>query len=279
MARTYALIGTRPDLGARLANAHLASLGSSASPGSTWGIGYFDQDEALLWRRRGNAVGIRLLGEGAPMRTHGLLAHECGGSVGATRTEATPPLRYGRMLFSCQGVSDSVEPLVHEARRRLPEFLHSVVRGETLSELAFAILLSELPSTRLALSRPSDRATITDPLSQDALAKAMRATLDRLDALIRDAGSGAFTGDLWLHTGEQLLIAHRRGHLGLLVVRGREDLKRWNVIPVEGASGLDQALFVAFAAGQELPPSWEKLPHDLMITANRGQLPETQALG
>ncbi len=282
MARTYALIGTRPDLGARLADAQLSSLGPAGSTSnagtSTWGIGYFDQDEALLWRRKGNAVGIRLIGDGAPMRTHGLLAHECDGSVGPTRTEATPPLRYGRMLFSCQGVSDSVEPLVHEARRQLPEFLRSVVRGETLSELAFAILLSELPTTGLALSRPSDRSSLSDPLSRDALANAMRTTLRRLDALIVDAGRSAFNGDLWLHTGELLMIAHRKGGLGLQVIRGRDDLQRWDVIPMEGAAGLDQALFVSLAAGHELSPNWEKLPNELIVTAARGQMPETQSL-
>lgn len=278
MASTYGLIGTRPDLGARLADAQLAALGSSSLPDSTWGIGYFDQDEALLWRRRGNAIGLRLTSDAAPMRTHGLLAHECDGSLGPLRTEATPPLRYGSMLFSCQGVSDTVEPLVHEARRQLPEFLRTVVRGETLSELAFALLLSELPTTGLALRKPSDRPTLTDPLSNDALADAMRTTLSRLDRLTNEAGRAAFKGDLWLHTGEQLMVAHREGQLGLQVLRGRADLQRWNVSPVDGAAGLDQALFVALAAGQELAPTWERLPDQVIITATRGQLPETQAL-
>lgn len=277
MARTYGLIGTRPDLGAQLADVHLAALGTSSLPDSTWGIGYFDQDEALLWRRRGRVSGLRLINDAAPMRTHGLLAHECDGSLGPLRTDATPPLRYGSMLFSCQGVSDRVEPLVHEARRQLPEFLRSVVRGETLSELAFALLLSELPTTGLALRRPSDRPSLTDPLSNDGLAGAMRTTLKRLDSLTHAAGQTAFTGDLWLHTGEQLMVAHRTGQLGLQVLRGRADLERWNV-PVDGATGLDQALFIALAAGQELPPTWERLPDRIIITATRGQLPETQAL-
>ncbi len=278
MARTYALIGTRPDLGAKLADAQLAALGSGATPSSTWGIGYFDQDEALLWRRRGNSGGLRLAGDGAPMRTHGLLAHECDGTIGNTRTEATPPLRYGRMLFSCQGVSDSVEPLVHEARRQLPEFLRSVVRGETLSELAFALLLSELPSTGLALHRPSERTSANDPISQELLAKAMKATLTRLDTITEAAGRSTFDGDLWLHTGELLMIAHRTGDLGLQVLRGRQDLERWEVLPMDGATGLDQALFVSIAAGEELSHGWERLPDQLIITAVRGQLPETRAL-
>lgn len=278
MARTYGLIGTRPDLGAQLADAQLATLGSNAHAASTWGIGYFDHDEALLWRRKGNAVGMRLIGDGAPMRTHGLLAHECDGRLGPTRPEATPPLRYGHLLFSCQGVSDSVDPLVHEARRQLPEFLRSVVRGETLSELAFALLLSELAATGLPLSSGSERASHSAVLSDDGLANAMRATLRRLDKLIHDANTMAFTGDLWLHTGEMLMIAHRQGPLGMLVLIGRKDLQRWDVTPRDGAAGLDQALFVSLAAGQELAPSWERLPHDVIVTAARGKHPETQAL-
>lgn len=278
MARTYGLIGTRPDLGAKLADAQLASLGSSPHAASTWGIGYFDQDEALLWRRRGNAIGMRLIGDGAPMRTHGILAHECDGRLGPIRPEATPPLRYGRLLFSCQGVSDTVEPLVHEARRQLPEFLRSVVRGETLSELAFALLLSELAGTGLALNGPSERSALSNAISDDTLAGAMRSTLRRMDSLIRAADRSEFTGDLWLHTGERLMIAHRQGPLGLQVLRGRSDLQQWDVVPRDGASGLDQALFVSVAAGQELTPRWERLPHDVIITAVRGQLPETQTL-
>lgn len=212
------------------------------------------------------------------MRTHGLLAHECDGRLGPTRPEATPPLRYGNLLFSCQGVSETVDPLVHEARRQLPEFLRSVVRGETLSELAFALLLSELAATGLPINGGSERSSHGSVLSDDGLANAMRATLRRLDNLIHDAKTSAFTGDLWLHTGERLMIAHRQGPLGMLVLSGRDALSRWDVTPKDGATGLDQALFVAFAAGQELAPSWERLPHDLIVSAVRGHQPETQAL-
>lgn len=279
MARTFGLIGTRPDVGSALVDAQFASLEAQARPEASWGIGFFEQDEVLLRKGRGSTVGVRLSAARTPVRTHGVLAHECDGSRGPQRTEATPPLRYGHLVFTCQGVADEVKPLVQLAKLSLPEFLQPALRGETFSELAFALFLSALPSAALNKTRMREPKRSADPLKPDALTDALRTALFRLDELAHATQRPAFRGDLWVHTGEVLMIAHREGDLGLQVLRGAKDLERLGVRPGDGMTGLEQASFVmALASEASMNPAWERLPHAVLVTAERGLLPRTESL-
>ncbi len=279
MSRTYGLIGSRPDLGASLAHAQLSALGSPADFTAMWGVGFFDKDEVLLRRGPGGQRSAPLIEQIQTLRTHGLLMHECDARRGAPSTEATPPLRYGHVLFSCQGVSEQVTPLVAEARPRLPDFLKRTVQGETMTELAFAFFLAELPSNSLARTRLREPRRSVDPLRSEAVAEGLRRALLKLDELCDRTQQERFSGDLWIHTGEVMMIAHRRGTLGLKVLRGRDDLVRASVISSARATGLDQSLFVtAFATSEELSVEWERLPENLLLTAERGAAPRCETL-
>lgn len=279
MSRTYGLIGSRPDVGTSLAHTQLSTPGSPADSTAMWGIGFFDKDEVLLRRGPGGSGPSLLTEQIRSLRTHGLLVHECDARNGAPSTEATPPLRYGHVLFSCEGVSEQVTPLVAHARPQLPEFLKRTVKGETMTELAFAFFLSQLPSHSLARTRLREPRRSVDPLKTQTLAQALRSALTQLDELCDRTNQERFAGDLWIHTGEVMMIAHRRGNAGLQVFRGRQDLLRSGAVSASQVTGLDQSLFVtAFATAAELPPGWERLPENVLVTAERGSLPRAEAL-
>lgn len=300
MSRTYGLIGTRPDLGGLLARAQLQSLWQPSSERTSWGLGLFDKDEVLLKRGPGGPES-RLLQHVSNHRSHAFLAHECDHIPGAPSTENLPPLRYGHVLFSCQGVVEGAHVLMSPVRELLPESLTRSVRGETFTEIAFALFLAELPTESLARTRLAEPGRSANPLNPSRLKKALRSSLTTLDGLCQKQGLPSFAGDLWIHTGELMMIAHREGPLTLQVTRGREDLERWNVVGETAPPGLDQSQFVALSHTSESPSavpteaakltngsapssrppfdlSWERLPHNILLTAARGQMPQTESL-
>jgi hypothetical protein len=278
VARTYGLIGTRPDLGGVLARAHLAELWASTTEGTTWGLGFFEKDEVLL-KRGPSGPQSRLFRQVKQIRSHAFLAHECTGEHGTPNTEHMPPLRYGHLLFSCQGVVGRAELLMNPVKELLPEFLTRSLRGETFTELVFALFLSGLPAGSLGRSRLREPGGSVDPLGGTDLAKALRKSLETLDELCEKHGLGRFGGDLWIHTGEILMIAHRGGHLGLQVIRGKEDLARLSPLDETPPPGLEQGHFVALTAAVDPPsPKWERLQENVLLTAPRGKTPQTESL-
>jgi hypothetical protein len=278
MARTYGLIGTRPDVGGVLARAHLGDLWSTTTEGTTWGLGFFEKDEVLL-KRGPSGPESRLFGHVRKIRSHAFLAHECTGEHGTPNTEHMPPLRFGHLLFSCQGVVTDAQVLMSPVKGLLPEFLTRSVRGETFTEIAFALFLSELPEGTLGRSRLREPRSSVDPLDARDLANALRRSLTTMDRLCLERDLPLFAGDIWIHTGEILMVAHRRGHLGLQVMRGRDDLARWQALDEPPLAGLEMAHFVALAATVELPsPQWERLQENILLTARRGETPQTESL-
>lgn len=278
MSRTYGLIGTRPDIGGLLARAQLQTLWQPTHEKTSWGLGLFDKDEVLLKRGPGGAES-RLLHHVSNHRSHAFLVHECDNLHGTPSTENLPPLRYGHVLFSCQGVVHDAQLLVEPVKALLPESLTRSVRGETFTEIAFALFLAELPAESLARSRLQEPGRSANPLNPARLQKALRSSLITLDTLCKDQGIDPFLGDLWIHTGELLMIAHREGPLTLEVARGREDLERWKVVGESAPPGLDQSQFVALSSGADSNNlRWERLPDNILLTAPRGQMPQTESL-
>jgi hypothetical protein len=246
--------------------------------GTSWGLGLFDKDEVLLKRGPGGAES-RLLHHVSNHKSHAFLAHECDNLHSNPSTENLPPLRYGHVLFSCQGVVDDAQLLMGPVKVLLPESLTRSVRGETFTEIAFALFLAELPTESLARTRLQEPGRSANPLNPERLKKAMRSSLTTLDSLCKKHGLGRFSGDLWIHTGELMMIAHREGPLTLQVTRGREDLERWNVVGENAPPGLDQSQFIALSNGSE-PNNlrWERLPDNILLTAARGRMPQTESL-
>lgn len=278
MSRTYGLIGTRPDFGGLLARAQLESLWLPAPEKTSWGLGLFDKDEVLLKRGPGG-TDSRLMHHVSNHRSHAFLVHECDNLQGTPSTENLPPLRYGHVLFSCQGVVDDAQVLMEPVKALLPESLTRSVRGETFTEIAFALFLAELPTESLARTRLKEPGRSANPLNPERLKKALRSSLTTLDALCTKQGLTLFSGDLWIHTGELMMIAHREGPLTMQVMRGRQDLERWKVIGETAPPGLDQSQFVALSNGSESSNlRWERLPDNILLAAARGQMPQTESL-
>lgn len=278
MSRTYGLIGTRPDIGGLLARAQLERLWQPAREKTSWGLGLFDKDEVLLKRGPGGTES-RLLHHVSNHRSHAFLVHECDNQNGTPSTENLPPLRYGHVLFSCQGVVEDAQLLMGPVKVLLPESLTRSVRGETFTEIAFALFLSELPTESLARTRLREPGRSANPLNPERLKKALRSSLTTLDKLCKKLGLALFSGDLWIHTGELMMIAHREGPLTLQVTRGRADLERWKVVGESAPPGLDQSQFVALSNGSESHDlNWERLPDNILLTAPRGQMPQTESL-
>ncbi len=233
----------------------------------------------MLLKRGPGGKDSRLLHHVRNHRSHAFLAHECDNLEGHPSTENLPPLRYGHVLFSCQGVVQDAQLLMAPVRALLPESLTRTVRGETFTEIAFALFLSELPTDSLARTRLREPGRSADPVKADRLGSALRSSLSTLDQLCKELGVEKFAGDLWIHTGEIMMVAHRRGPLALQVARGRQDLERWNVLGEKAPPGLDQSQFVALSAGAEADDlSWERLPDNILLTAARGQTPQTESL-
>ncbi len=278
MAQTYGLIGSRADIGGLLADAQLRALAPKSSSSATWGVGFFEKDEVLLRRGSARKSGSGLSAQVKRLSCHGLLAHECDPRPTAPSPDSTPPLRYGHVLFTCHGVASAVDSIVEGARISLPEFLHRTVRGETLSEIAFALFLAEMPSSMLERTRSREPRRSADPLQASSLRKALRCALEKLDALCDEHGRQRFSGDLWVHTGEAMIIAHREGNLALQVLRGAEDMLRWG-IPQGAVTGFEHSRFVTMVAQtEEIGHDWERLPQNLLFTARRGEVPESEAL-
>lgn len=277
MSRTYALVGTRPDLAGSLAKAQLSSLPHVTGAASSWGIGFFEKDEVLLKKGRGTPEDLPA--QVHPVRSHALLIHERGGKQDAASLESFPPLRFGHLLFACGQPQHGYEEFGALVRERLPDYLRRTVRGHGFAELAFALLLARLPSSSVARSRMNGPQQNLTPLTVDVLGRALRDTVGDLDELSHRAGTTPFLGDLWLHTGEALLVAHRQGYFGINVLRGRADLVRWEVPFDPLPQGLEQSLFVTVAVTpSSLGQGWEPIPHQSLFVAIRGEVPRTEPL-
>lgn len=281
MSRTFAFIGSRPDLASVVVRAHEPLLFVRRIPQSAlaWGAGYYHNDEVLLRRRPGDTRDpLPLADDLADLRTHALLAHVCNTRQGGLRTETTPPLRYGHLLFACQGPSVRHAELRTAVIGQLPDFLVGSLKGDTFTELAFSLFLAGLPGGTLATARSRAPARRAAPLDEGTLKAALRGALLRLDELCEAHEVPPFDGDLWLQSGEFLMVAHRKGVLGLRIYRGKADFLSLGADP-ETTSSLDQARFVAVISGPEtLPVGWERLPDDHLLIATRTRIPETERL-
>lgn len=281
MSLSFAFIGSRPDLARLMVRSHqqVLTVPQPSSGAVGWGAGFFHSDEVLLRRRPNESRNpIPLPDELGSLRCHALLAHVCDVVSGSLRTETTPPLRYGHMLFVCHGSDPQLDRLRGPVTEALPGFLRGQLKGDTFTELALSLFLSELPSSALERTRARSQQRTVEPLEAESLRKALRQTLTRLDEFCENAGIDPFAGGLWVTTGDVLAIAHRRGLLGLRALRRQEEFA---ALPgaSESTISLDHARFTVAVSGLEtLPSGWERLPDHVLVTAKRTDAPETEAL-
>src|SRR5690606_10550059 len=178
MARIFAFIGNRPDLGAQLLTAHPEVVRvKRADHALGWGVGFFQSGETLLRRRPTDDRDVVDLSETVlAIRTTALLGHVRTPTTGELRTENTQPFRYGGWLFGSSGTLPDYEHLRPRLLEALPTFLRQNVRGETDSELVFYTFLSFLHDANVLRENGVRPAQI-----RDALRSAI-ALIDRMSA-------------------------------------------------------------------------------------------------
>ncbi len=282
MALTFAFIGNRSDLGPLLPAAHRGVLTAIPRPDQSlaWGVGFFQTDEVLLRRRPSeNRSPFTLADELTELRCHSLLAHVCDARAGALRTETTPPLRFGHMLFACEGETAHLTVLREAVSSSLPAFLRSHLKGDTFTELACSVFLAQLPLPQLERTWSQPARPVSGTLSPDAIRDALRRVFLRLDEFTQQAGIEAFRGTIWVNTGEHIIVAHRSGVLGLRVYRGRHELETLVQADELPPASLDLSHFTTLIGGVEsLPTGWERIADSTILTADRTRAPQTEAL-
>lgn len=278
MPLSFSFIGNRPNPADEIAATLDRGLHLEPRQDGTLavGVGFFQGDEVLLKRRPNETQpAYHLKVDLRDVRAHSLLAHVCDTKEGVLRTETTPPMRYGHLLFSCHGVAQHLSTLRPSVRDALPEFLRSQLKGDTFTELAFGMFLSELPSVELEKAMAKSNPDGAERLRLESTRRALSRTLERLDGFAHAQGIAPFEGSLWMTTSETIQIAHRKGPLGLREFFSQRELG----LPEEGARNEVPFHFTAFWAGEGLiPSSWERLPDQTFVTARRTGRPETEAL-
>ncbi|HSC89597.1 MAG TPA: hypothetical protein VLC09_20080 [Polyangiaceae bacterium] len=286
MALTFAFIGNRSDVGQLLPAAHRELLVQSALPGQAnqglaWGVGFFRTDEVLLRRRPAESRSpFYLADELNELRCHSLLAHICHARSGALRTETTPPLRFGHMLFACEGAAPHLGVLRESLTSSLPQFLRSHLKGDTFTELACSLFLAELPLPELERTWARPALPVSGTLSPGAMRDALRRAFTKLDGFTEAHGVERFVGTMWVNTGENVLVAHRRGPVGVRVFQGGNELSQMVKTDSTAPASLGLSHFTTLIGGvASLPSGWESIPDDTILTADRAQAPTFEALG
>jgi glutamine amidotransferase len=126
--------------------------------------------------------------------------------VGTSIEENSQPFRQGRWLFAHLGQVREFEKVRPRLFSSLPEFLQRQVRGDTGSELAFAVFLKFLRETR----HNEDRA-VNAPLAAQLLGR----TVQTLEQFTAEAGATKTSTLNFLATDGRVLCASRFGDVPL----------------------------------------------------------------
>ncbi|RYE84975.1 MAG: hypothetical protein EOO75_17485, partial [Myxococcales bacterium] len=219
MARLFALLANRPDLGARVLEAESALINHTAAPGEPlgWGAGFYQGGEVLLRRRPvDERTTLPLAAALADVRSTILLGHVRLASVGTLRTENTHPFRHRQWLFAHTGTVTEFSTLRARLVEAIPQFLQRNVRGDTDSELLFHLFLSFLHDGGHL------DALETDP---GAVRTALRSTVSLLERLAQEEGGGAFAGNLAVTNGEHVTVLHAGAPAAYRTYQGRHEIE------------------------------------------------------
>lgn len=155
-----------------------------AVPGEGWGLGFFQDDRALV-RKRPKVVTDRVCFSdlASDLRARAVIGLVRRGSRGDVSPENTPPFRFRNWLFANQGDVAAPGPSADTAhaalRDSLPDFLRHNIWGQTDSE----------PALHLFFHHLRQRAHVESPaIPPLALIDTARAYTDHLQQVLRDAG-------------------------------------------------------------------------------------------
>lgn len=231
------------------------------------GLGAFCDEELLLQRFGPDGVKPPLDELWAGTSADALLLHAQKLPLGLSLEENTQPFRYRHWLFALEG-----SPSFGAARSRLmallPEFLQRQIRGDTDSELAFAVFLKLLRDTGR-----TDQVQLEPAEIAELLAKTVRA----IDGLAREAGSTQRMGLNLLTSNGRMLLATRAGGppLYFRLLESLDGCAQCGIAP--GASELDprvrahrrlKAMVIASSQARG-PGEWSELADDSTLTVDR----------
>lgn len=265
-ARILGFISNRPELGARVLASHAQHLDvhTTADEPVGWGIGFYHGSELLLRRRPIDDRDLIPLANLVAVETDVLIGHVGRPNVGELRTENTQPFRYRQWLFAQLGELHDFETLREPLRDSQPDFLKRSRRGDSDAELLFYWLLSVLHETDHL--HPA-------VVSNEALRAGLRRASLQLDRLSTQHSAAPSALDLLLTNGEHLALLHRSGTLATRVVSGRREVESFlgDDLGASARAASAEKARCSLVAGplDELPESWQRLPHPAVVSLDR----------
>jgi len=173
------------------------------TPPDGYGFGHYQAGNVLLGKRPSGAAAPLSLPElVGKIDSEALIAHARRATVGKAKDENTHPFRFRRWLFAHDGTVegfDRVRPRLVEA---LPDFLRRNIMGDTDSEHAFMLFLSQL----------KDQGALDD-LDADARAvgRSLARTVRQLEAWSREVSEQRPSRLNFVVTNGRVMAATRRG--------------------------------------------------------------------
>jgi predicted glutamine amidotransferase len=277
MARLFAMIGNRPDLGGR-------ALGFEADPlrvrskGTPlgWGIGFYQGGEVLMRRRPiDDRQDIDVAKLAADVRADLVIGHVRSATVGALRTENTHPFRYRQWLYAQTGTLPEFDQVRDRLVSSVPEFLRGGIRGETDAEMLFHVFLSFLHDA----GRLNDTSVETDFVRE-----ALRSCLAVVDGITAEVGGSPSELNLLVANGDAVVAVHRSNEMRYRVFSGKSDAELLigdDLVLRRKTPELAQMHILLLASDFDEPPPptrWKPVAQNAMVTLTRGQDPKVEAL-
>ncbi len=149
-------------------------------PGEGWGVGFFQDDRALVRKRPKILVErVSFADITSDLRARSVVGQVRRGSRGDVSPENTPPFRFRNWLFANQGDIAFTDPAHAALRDNLPDFLRHNIWGQTDAEPALHLFFEHL-RTLSHIESP----TIPTP----RLVEATAAFLSNLQQVLRASG-------------------------------------------------------------------------------------------
>lgn len=172
------------------------------------GVGTYADDTVLMHRLPANASSLSVAALAPAAKSQVVMFHGRALPVGMSLEDNTQPFRFRRWLFAQVGELASYRGFKQRLWDGLPEHLKRHVRGETDSEVAFALFLKGLRD----LGRTDDRT-----LEPAQVVEALGATARHLERLSREIAPERPVSLALVATNESVLAAVRLGQTPLFV--------------------------------------------------------------
>jgi len=223
-----------------------------------WGVGSYQYGEVLLRRKpTEHRPTLDVLDLVSDLRTDTAVVHLRQASVGACTLENTHPFRYRQWLFAHNGSVSAFGELRARLSQAVPDFLLRGVRGETDSELLFALFLGIVHETGRIDDPEVDRRYLVD-----AVAK----TVATVDAATDALGLPRSSLNCVLTNGTSLVAVRRGLPMAWIRRQGLRDCdvcRRLPDLPGRDPKRIDhdgyRYLFVSSDHGST-PESWSDVP-------------------